>query len=151
MSDEPAELSEPRGRAHEISRRSFLAAAAGAGASVAVSTAVGPQVGDVRGADARLAPDSARTEAVAQVGAPGRPVFVPFEGRRQAGIDRPAISQGLFFLAYQRDLGAGFLAVQARLHGEPLEESIRPVGGGFFFTLPGVMGEGRYLGDGPLA
>jgi deferrochelatase/peroxidase EfeB len=48
------------------------------------------------------------------------------------------LDQGLLFLAFQRDLGAGFMAVQARLNGEPLEEYIRPEGGGFFYVLPGI-------------
>lgn len=57
------------------------------------------------------------------------------------------LDQGLAFIAYQRSLEKGFLAVQARLTGEPLEEYIMPVGGGFFFMLPGVTGAERFLGD----
>jgi deferrochelatase/peroxidase EfeB len=57
------------------------------------------------------------------------------------------LDQGLAFVAYQRSLQKGFLTVQSRLKGEPLEEYIMPVGGGFFFVLPGVTGEDRFLGD----
>jgi deferrochelatase/peroxidase EfeB len=57
------------------------------------------------------------------------------------------LDQGLTFVAYQRSLQQGFLAVQERLTGEPLEEYILPVGGGFFFVLPGVTGKDRFLGD----
>lgn len=57
------------------------------------------------------------------------------------------LDQGLAFVAYQRSLDKGFLTVQDRLKGEPLEEYIMPVGGGFFFVLPGVVGEDRFLGD----
>jgi deferrochelatase/peroxidase EfeB len=57
------------------------------------------------------------------------------------------LDQGLAFVAYQRSLEKGFLTVQNRLKGEPLEEYILPVGGGFFFTLPGVTGPDRFLGD----
>ena len=60
------------------------------------------------------------------------------------------LDQGLAFIAYQRSLDRGFLAVQERLKGEPLEEYTMPVGGGFFFILPGVTGD-RYLGDGLFA
>ena len=57
------------------------------------------------------------------------------------------LDQGLAFIAYQRSLQKGFLTVQNRLKGEPLEEYIMPVGGGFFFVLPGVTGADRFLGD----
>ena len=60
------------------------------------------------------------------------------------------LDQGLAFVSYQRSLGDGFLAVQARLDGEPLEEYIRGEGGGFFFALPGAS-PGGHLGDGLLA
>ena len=53
------------------------------------------------------------------------------------------LDQGLAFVAYQRSLQRGFLTVQDRLKGEPLEEYILPVGGGFFFTLPGSQRPGR--------
>jgi deferrochelatase/peroxidase EfeB len=57
------------------------------------------------------------------------------------------LDQGLAFIAYQRSLKKGFLTVQDRLKGEPLEEYILPVGGGFFFILPGATGPDRFLGD----
>jgi deferrochelatase/peroxidase EfeB len=64
------------------------------------------------------------------------------------GYDRAGrLDQGLAFVCYQRSLKDGFLAVQARLNGEPLEEYIVPEGGGFFFALPGVA-EGARLGAG---
>jgi deferrochelatase/peroxidase EfeB len=55
------------------------------------------------------------------------------------------MDMGLLFVVYQADLAAGFLAVQARLNGEPLEEYIKPFGGGYFFVLPGVPDPSRYL------
>ena len=57
------------------------------------------------------------------------------------------LDQGLAFVSYQRSLERGFLAVQNRLTGEPLEEYIMPVGGGFFFALPGVQGPDEFLGE----
>ncbi len=57
------------------------------------------------------------------------------------------IDQGLLFIVYQADLEKGFITVQKRLNGEPLEEYIKPVGGGYFFVLPGVRAPGGYLGQ----
>lgn len=56
------------------------------------------------------------------------------------------LDQGLLFIAYQSNLERGFIAVQTRLDGEPLEEYIKPIGGGYFFVLPGAREAGDYLG-----
>ena len=42
------------------------------------------------------------------------------------------------FIAFQRDLQQGFVTVQNRLAGEPLEEYIQTVGGGYFVAPPGL-------------
>jgi deferrochelatase/peroxidase EfeB len=57
------------------------------------------------------------------------------------------LDQGLAFVSYQRSLDKGFLAVQRRLTGEPLEEYTVPEGGGFFFALPGVPDDRGFLGE----
>lgn len=57
------------------------------------------------------------------------------------------LDQGLLFICYQADVDQGFITVQRRLAGEPLEEYIKPVGGGFFYTLPGIRDASDFLGS----
>ena len=64
--------------------------------------------------------------------------------------DAGQLDMGLLFVCFQADLAAGFLAVQSRLNGERLEEYIKPVGGGYFFVLPGVQSRDDFFAEGLL-
>lgn len=72
----------------------------------------------------------------------------PFNFSRDSISKAGQLEMGLLFICFQSDLNRGFKAVQARLNGEPLEEYIKPFGGGYFFVLPGAHGPEDYLAKG---
>ncbi len=57
------------------------------------------------------------------------------------------LDMGLLFVCFQSNLSAGFLTIQQRLNGEPLEEYIKPTGGGYFFVLPGAPHSDAFVGQ----